>query len=135
VYKHCCQLLAQHGKGQCGEGTLNCGPPMSREEITSMASVFFLTKLKAGASPTEYEKWVRDYDYPTAKQLGSIKSYRVHRIEGALLSDKQYDYIEQLEVTDIDSYKRDIDSPVAKELLAQWQRYIGEFVALYGEPF
>lgn len=98
-----------------------------------MTKVFFLNKLKDGASPEEYEKWVREKDYPIARAAPSVKAYHVHKMEGTLMGGKPYDYLEVIDITDIDSYKKDLDSPATKELLSEWQRYIGETVAIYGD--
>ena len=100
-----------------------------------MPTAFFLTKLKPGANSKEYEKWVRERDYPTAKRIKSIKSYRVHRINGAFEGQKKYDYIEVLEITDLDTYTRDLSSSEGKKLLAEWSDYIGEYHAVHGEAF
>src|SRR2546425_1204197 len=48
-----------------------------------MPTAFFLTRLKPGVKAADYEKWVVQSDYPTAKKMSSIKSYKVHRINGA----------------------------------------------------
>jgi REDY-like protein HapK len=100
-----------------------------------MPTAFFLTKLKKGADAKEYEKWVQRVDYPLAKKMKSIRSYKVHRINGAFEGQKNYDYIEVLEISDLDSYTRDLGSPEGKQLLGEWSNYIGEYHAVHGEAF
>ncbi len=73
-------------------------------------------------------------DYPLSRQIKSIKSYRVHRINGALQGEKKYDYIEVIEVSDMATYRNDLASPVGKRILSEWSNYIGEYHGCYGEP-
>jgi hypothetical protein len=91
-----------------------------------MPVVFFLARLREGADPAEYERWVRGFDYPTASKVPSIISYRVHRVEDAYLnSEFDCDYIEVVEVTDIDDYRRDLDQmPEIQELRRQIVEYL-----------
>jgi hypothetical protein len=98
-----------------------------------MSTAFFLTKLKKGVKAEDYERWVREFDYPGAKRRKSIKSYKVHRINGAFRGDKVYDYIEVVEITDLDEYRKGFDSAAGKKLHEEWSRYIGESVAVHGE--
>jgi REDY-like protein HapK len=89
-------------------------------------TVFFLTRLKKGVDPAAYEKWVREFDYPTAKTIPSILSYQNHRLHGAFRqADAIYDYIEVIEVTDLEAYRRDMDElPQFRELRRQIQSYL-----------
>lgn len=100
-----------------------------------MPTAFFLTKLKSGVNSKDYERWVHQSDYPTAKKMKSIKSYKVHRINGAFDGQKKYDYIEVLEITDLDNYTKDLGSPEGKKLLAEWSNYVGEYHAVHGDAF
>ncbi len=70
-----------------------------------MPTVFFLARLRPGVEAAAYEQWVRSFDYPTVQSIPSIISYKTHRIAGPLRQAKEhYDYIEVVEVTDIDAY-------------------------------
>jgi hypothetical protein len=100
-----------------------------------MPTAFFLTRLKPGVKAADYEKWVVQSDYPTAKKMNSIKSYKVHRINGAFEGQKKYDYIEVIEFTDLQSYTKDLGSAEGKKLLAEWADYVGENHAVHGEAF
>lgn len=98
-----------------------------------MPTAFFLTKLKKGVKPKDYEKWVHEFDYPSAKRMKSIESYKVHRINGAFRGDKIYDYVEVVKITDLDDYQKDLGSNEGKKLHVEWSNYIGESVAVHGE--
>ena len=91
-----------------------------------MPTVIFLTRLREGVEPSEYEDWLRNFDYPTAQSIPSIISYRTHRIVRPFTAaDAHYDYFEVVEVTDIDDYKRDLDElPQAQELRRQIVKYL-----------
>lgn len=91
-----------------------------------MPTVFLLNRLKPGVDPADYEQWVRDVDYPIANSIPSILSYRTHRISGPYRqAHADYDYIEVVEVTNIDDYRRDLDElPQAKELRRQIVDYL-----------
>ncbi len=100
-----------------------------------MAVVFFLNKLREGVTGENYEQWVREVDYPTARALKTIKSYVVARtpatLEGA---PSPYDYIERVDVTDIEAYKAELaGAPGMEEFFAQWSSRVGESVAVYGD--
>lgn len=91
-----------------------------------MPTVFFLARLREGITPEAYEQWVRTFDYPTAQSIPSILSYKTHRIVGPYRQAAvAYDYIEVVEVTDIDAYRRDLtELPQAQELRRQIVEYL-----------
>lgn len=91
-----------------------------------MPTVFFLNRLREGVTAEEYEQWLREVDYPTADSVPSIISYRTHRIEGPYReAHTDYDYIEVVEVTDIDDYRRDLDElPQVLEMRKQIVEYL-----------
>lgn len=82
---------------------------------------YVITTLKPGVKPEDYERWLREYDYPVAKTLPSIVSYRTHRIEGPIHGAEQvgWSYIERIEVRDVEQYQKDLASPAGQELLRQ----------------
>lgn len=96
-----------------------------------MPVVFFLLKLKAGVAPHEYETWVRDVDYPTARSLPSIVDYRNHRLEAPLEDggEVEWDYLERVQISDLDAYRRDLATPVARAMGAQWASFVDRHVA------
>ncbi|MEJ2558633.1 MAG: hypothetical protein P8186_20940 [Anaerolineae bacterium] len=91
-----------------------------------MPTVFFLARLREGVDPADYEKWVREFDYPTGESIPSIISYKTHRLVGPYRkAEVSYDYIEVVEVTDIDDYTRDLEElPQAQELRRQIVQYL-----------
>lgn len=100
-----------------------------------MPVVYFLNKLRAGVTGENYETWVRDVDYPTARALRTIKSYVVTRtpttLDGA---PSPYDYIERVEVTNVDAYRAELSAaPGMESFFAEWSARVGESVAVFGD--
>jgi hypothetical protein len=99
-----------------------------------MPVVFFLNKLLPGVSAEDYERWVREVDYPTARSLGTITSYVVARMAATLDGDPPpYDYVERVEITDIVDYRRELARPELEDFSRQWSARVGESVAVFGD--
>jgi len=96
--------------------------------------VFFFNRLGDGADPAEYERWVREVDYPKARSIPSIRSYEVVRIDGPLRdSGIDYDYVEVVEVTDLDDYRGDLSSlPGREQFVAELRAFIPSADAAVG---
>lgn len=99
-----------------------------------MPVVFFLNKLRPGVKGEDYEKWVRDVDYPTARSLDTIKSYIVARTAATLEGNQSpYDFIERVEITDIDDYRKELGDPKMGDFATQWSGFVGESIAVFGD--
>ena len=96
--------------------------------------VFFLNRLHEGADPEEYEAWIRRVDYPVARAQGAIESYTVTRIDGTLSGggSSPYDYLEVIEITDLDAYQALGELPEFKQLLQEWSQYVAEAEMIHG---
>jgi hypothetical protein len=97
--------------------------------------VFFLNRLRTGADRADYEAWIRRVDYPVARSQPTIQSYVVTRLDGPVSGEGEapYDYLEAIEISDIEAYRAELDSEDMRNLLDEWQTYVGESVAVYGE--
>lgn len=98
--------------------------------------VFFLNKLRDGVEQADYERWVREVDYPFARSLPAINSYVVTRLDALLLEegDPPYDYVEVVEITNIDEYRASLSGgPEIEAFFKEWSSFVGESVAVYGE--
>ncbi len=71
--------------------------------------IIALFNLKPAASRDDYEAWARSRDLPDVRSLASVQDFQVLRTTGVLFSDKQppYDYIEVLDVSDLDVFLGD----------------------------
>jgi hypothetical protein len=102
-----------------------------------MASVFWFSKLKAGAKAADYEAWVQHTDYRLAEEIASIAHYRVHRIVGTMDGEgpSPYDYIEVLEVTDIDEYRSAMaNHPAIRQIVTEIGQFIDGAGSAWGSP-
>ena len=97
--------------------------------------VFFLNTLKPGVDPAEYESWIRRVDYPVARAQSAIESYVVTRLAGTLSGEGEppYQYLEVIEITNIEEYRAGLGTPEMERLLEEWSTYVGESVAVYGD--
>jgi hypothetical protein len=88
---------------------------------------YVITTLKKGVDPAAYEQWLREYDYKVARTLPSIASYKTHRIEGPIngAEGAGWNYIERIEIRDMEQYQKDLASPAGQELLRQlYENYL-----------
>jgi len=101
-----------------------------------MPVVFWFSRMRPGVDAAEYERWVREVDYQAARAIPSIVSYRVHRINGPCLGDAAlYDYVEVVEITTIDDYRRDIQQhPAAQTIAAEIGHYVESVGNAWGIP-
>jgi len=96
--------------------------------------VFFLTRLSSQEEREAYERWVRETDVPTARGLPGVNNYRVVRLEGPVMdgvSSPSYDYIEIIEISDLETYQNALGG-VDPDFLAQFTGFIGEFESVHG---
>jgi hypothetical protein len=95
--------------------------------------VFFLNKLRDGVDPIDYERWVRDTDYPVARRDPAIQRYEVTRLEGTLDGGSaSINYLEVLEVVGIDEYRQALETREFKTLLQEWSDFIASSEAVHG---
>src|SRR6266511_2207840 len=97
--------------------------------------VFFLNRLRDGADPDEYEAWIRRVDYPVARAQGAITSYTVTRIDGTLSGEgaSPYDYLEVIEITDLEAYRALGELPEFQQLLKEWSQFVAEAEMIHGD--
>jgi len=97
--------------------------------------VFFLNRLHEGADRDEYEAWIRRVDYPVARAQGAITSYTVTRIDGTLSGEgaSPYDYLEVIEITDLEAYRALGELPEFQQLLKEWSQFVAEAEMIHGD--
>jgi hypothetical protein len=99
-----------------------------------MPTVFFMSRLKDGVRKEDYEKWLVSFDYEKAKQVHSILSYRTYRISGRYESGKKpYDYLEVVEITDLEEYRQEgEDNPAMQAIAREWANFLEVADSLHG---
>lgn len=101
--------------------------------------VFFLTQLKDGVDPDDYEQFLREVDYPRTQDLLPVSYYRATRIEGKVIGEglSPYQYIEVLDIDDYDAYTAAFanPSPEVQELIGLVFSHVDDktALALFGE--
>ncbi|MCY3996077.1 MAG: hypothetical protein OXF07_08045 [Rhodobacter sp.] len=90
-----------------------------------MPRIIVLFNLKPDVDEADYEAWARGTDAPTVKALGSVISFSVHRARGLLGSEEKspYQYVEVLDVSDMDTLFSEISVPPMTEISAAFQAY------------
>lgn len=96
--------------------------------------VFFLNTLRDDARPDEYEQWLREVDYPVSRSLPAIDSYRVVRVDGSLHGGGiPGDYLEIVEINDLDRYRAEIAAlPGRERFLRELRSFVGDAQAFHG---
>jgi len=92
-----------------------------------VTSVFWFSRLKPGAEPAAYERWVQQTDYRLAEGIGCVLHYRVHKLAGPVEAEGRppYDYIEVLQVSDLEEYREALKHhPALQQIVAE----IGQFI-------
>lgn len=90
-----------------------------------MKRIIVLFNLKEGVDVAEYEAWARDTDVATVKGLRSVDEFTVHRASSLLGSDapSPYQYIEVIDVNDMDAFGEDLATETMRAVAAQYQAY------------
>lgn len=85
--------------------------------------IIALFNLKPGVDRADYERWARTVDLPTVKSLASIQDFSVHRSVALLGSDAAppYQYVEVIDVADMEQFGRDIATDVMQTVAGQFQ--------------
>ena len=86
--------------------------------------LFALFNLKPGVSREAYEAWAKSVDLPAVNGLASVESFTVFRTNGQLFSDAKppYQYIEIIDVTDMDRFGEDVSSVTMQSVAAAFQQ-------------
>jgi len=99
--------------------------------------VFFITHLREGVDLAEYERFLREVDYPLTMRLLPVSYYRATRLEGDLSSPEgaSHSYIEVLDIDDWEAYTQAFASPSPE--VADLIRQVFSFVddTTYMAPF
>ena len=96
--------------------------------------VFFLNTLREGVEASEYERWLREVDYPAARSLRTIRSYHVVRVDGQLGECRTTcDYVEIVEIADLERYREELAGlPGREQFVDQLRSFVGEANAFHG---
>lgn len=87
--------------------------------------IVVLFNLRQGASHEDYENWAKSTDIPTVKALDSVTDFSVLRTTGLLGTDAPapYQYVELLEVADMELLGSDVASETMQRVAAEFQTF------------
>lgn len=101
-----------------------------------MPKVFWFSRLQPGITPEAYEQFVREVDYPAVERIPSIIRYYSLHVNGPAMGSAElpYDFVDIVEVTDIEAYRRDLEEhPAALEVHGQSGKYVETIGTLWAE--
>ena len=99
-----------------------------------MPTLFVGFKLKPGVDRGDYERWAVDRDAPVVRALETIDSFTVHRISGAIAGTAPYDYVEVIEVNDMDAFGSEVTGEPMNTVAGEFQDYAESPVFMVSEP-
>ncbi|MFG6441562.1 hypothetical protein [Roseateles sp. LKC17W] len=83
-----------------------------------------LFNLKPGRSVADYEAWARKTDLPTVNGLKSVAEFSVFRVTGLLGDDvarPPYQYVEIIDVKDMDCFGDEVNTDAMRRIAADFQ--------------
>jgi hypothetical protein len=87
-----------------------------------MTRIIVLVNLKPGKSRAEYEAWAAGTDLPTVNALASVDRFELYESTGLFGGGTPpYDYIEIIDVNDMDAFGRDTSTAEMTRIAAQFQ--------------
>jgi hypothetical protein len=89
----------------------------------AVTRIIALFNLKPGKDVADYEAWAKTRDLPTVNALASIDRFEVFR-SAALLGSPDappYQYIEIIDVADMDAFGADVASATMQAIAAEFQ--------------
>ena len=89
-----------------------------------MAYVVVLFNLKSTTNVSEYESWARATDLPTVNALSSVNKFTVLKGTGTFSGEPSpFQYIEIIDVADMDQLTNDVSTEVMQKISAQFQEF------------
>jgi len=89
-----------------------------------MAYVIVLFNLKTTTDVAAYESWARATDLPTVNSLPSVNKFTVLKAQGTFSGEPSpYQYIEIIDVADMDQLTKDVSTDLMQEISNQFQEF------------
>ena len=97
----------------------------------------FFNRLKADVAAEDYESWVRERDYPTARALPAITRYEILKLNEPIRSgglQVPADYLEIVTVTSFEEYDAQLQGMAGREaFVAELRSYVDCVLAVRSE--
>ena len=89
-----------------------------------MAYVVVLFNLRTSTDVVAYESWARTTDLPTVNSLPSVNKFTVLKAQGTFSGESSpYQYIEVIDVADMDQLTKDVSTDLMQEISNQFQEF------------
>jgi hypothetical protein len=94
-----------------------------------------LVKLRPGADRQAYEAFIREVDYPVAATRRSIPYYRNHHIRPDTWepAPAEWDYVEYIQVTDVDEYTAERASKPNAEFVRRNPEFVERTLSFWAD--
>lgn len=90
-----------------------------------MTTIVVLFNLKDNVDIADYEQWAQTTDLPTASALPSVDTFELLKTQGLIMSEEKspYQYIEILNINDMDQFGKDVSTEVMQKVASQFQSF------------
>lgn len=90
-----------------------------------MAKLIVLFNLKPAAAPAEYESWAKSTDLPIVRDLQSVNSFDVHKIEGLFGQDAPapYQYVEVIDIADLELFGTEVATDTMRRVAGEFREF------------
>ena len=89
-----------------------------------MTTLIVLFNLKDAARRSDYERWAREVDLPTAGALPSVDKFEVLKASGLLTGGPSpYEYVEILRINNLAQLGADVGTPTMQSVSAAFQAF------------
>ena len=90
-----------------------------------MTTLIVLFRLQPGVDPAVYEAWAKDTDLPIVRKLPSVSDFQLRKVGGLFGTDDPapYDYVEMIDVADMDGFVNDVGTEVMAGVAAQFRQF------------
>lgn len=90
-----------------------------------MTKLIVVFKLKGDADRAAYENWAKTTDLPIVRELPSVDSFEVHRVNGLFGSDAPapFDYVEIIDISAMDQFGADVSTETMAKVAGEFQTF------------
>lgn len=98
-----------------------------------MTRMVVLFNLREGVNVEDYERWAREQDAVAVRGLPSIDDFRIIRIAGAMSGESPYQYVELVQINDMDQFAQDVAGEEMTRIAGEFQRWAENPTFIHGQ--
>jgi REDY-like protein HapK len=90
-----------------------------------VAKIIVLFNLKLGISSEIYEAWAKLTDLPMVRNLNSVPSFEIIKVQGMLGTNAPapYQYVEVIEINDMDIFGKELAVDIMQKVAVEFQSF------------